>query len=47
MYDLIYSTNDNPFLSEYGYIFFGIEASAVEFSKIAVGPLDWDYTKCD
>ncbi|GMN34915.1 hypothetical protein TIFTF001_004980 [Ficus carica] len=26
-----------------GYIFAGIEASAVEFSKIAVGPLDWDY----
>ncbi|KAK7818223.1 gpn-loop gtpase qqt1 [Quercus suber] len=26
-----------------GYIFSGIEASAVEFSKIAVGPLDWDY----
>ncbi|KAF3791141.1 GPN-loop GTPase 2 [Nymphaea thermarum] len=26
-----------------GYIFAGIEGSAVEFSKIAVGPLDWDY----
>ena len=26
-----------------GYIFAGIEASAVEFSKIAVGPIDWDY----
>lgn len=26
-----------------GYIFAEIEASAVEFSKIAVGPLDWDY----
>ena len=26
-----------------GYIFSSIEASAVEFSKIAVGPLDWDY----
>ncbi|ONI33410.1 hypothetical protein PRUPE_1G422300 [Prunus persica] len=26
-----------------GYIFAGIEASAVEFSKIAVGPVDWDY----
>ncbi|KAK4592151.1 hypothetical protein RGQ29_016594 [Quercus rubra] len=26
-----------------GYIFSGIEASAVEFSKIAVGALDWDY----
>lgn len=26
-----------------GYIFAGIEASAVEFSKIAIGPLDWDY----
>jgi hypothetical protein len=26
-----------------GYIFAGIEASAVEFSKIAVSPLDWDY----
>jgi len=26
-----------------GYIFTGIEASAVEFSKIAVGPVDWDY----
>ncbi|XP_073053031.1 GPN-loop GTPase QQT1 [Primulina eburnea] len=26
-----------------GYIFAGIEASTVEFSKIAVGPVDWDY----
>ena len=26
-----------------GYIFAGIEASAVEFSKIAVSPVDWDY----
>lgn len=26
-----------------GYIFAGIEASAVEFSKIAVGSADWDY----
>ncbi|XP_071925752.1 GPN-loop GTPase QQT1 isoform X2 [Coffea arabica] len=26
-----------------GYIFAGIEESAVEFSKIAVGPVDWDY----
>lgn len=26
-----------------GYIFAGIDASAAEFSKIAVGPLDWDY----
>ncbi|CAN6442106.1 unnamed protein product [Victoria cruziana] len=26
-----------------GYIFAGIEGSAIEFSKIAVGPLDWDY----
>ncbi|XP_026412443.1 GPN-loop GTPase QQT1-like isoform X1 [Papaver somniferum] len=26
-----------------GYIFAGIDASAVEFSKIAVCPLDWDY----
>lgn len=26
-----------------GYIFEGIEGSAVEFSKIAAGPLDWDY----
>ncbi|KAM6576130.1 hypothetical protein CsatB_027967 [Cannabis sativa] len=26
-----------------GYIFAGIEASAVEFSKIAIGPTDWDY----
>jgi hypothetical protein len=26
-----------------GYIFSGIEASAVEFSKIAVSTLDWDY----
>lgn len=26
-----------------GYIFTGIEASAVEFSKLAVGPVDWDY----
>lgn len=26
-----------------GYIFGGIEANAVEFSKIAVGPVDWDY----
>lgn len=26
-----------------GYIFAGIEASAVEFSKIAIGPVDWDY----
>lgn len=26
-----------------GYIFAGIEASAAEFSKIAVGPVDWDY----
>ncbi|KAF3624043.1 GPN-loop GTPase 2 [Capsicum annuum] len=26
-----------------GYIFAGIDASAVGFSKIAVGPVDWDY----
>ena len=26
-----------------GYIFAGIEASAVEFSKIAVSAVDWDY----
>ncbi|KAG9443349.1 hypothetical protein H6P81_014689 [Aristolochia fimbriata] len=26
-----------------GYIFSGIESSAVEFSKIAAGPTDWDY----
>lgn len=26
-----------------GYIFAGIEGSAVEFSKIAVGSTDWDY----
>lgn len=26
-----------------GYVFAGIDASAVEFSKIAVGPVDWDY----
>ncbi|XP_021687295.2 GPN-loop GTPase QQT1 isoform X3 [Hevea brasiliensis] len=26
-----------------GYIFAGIDASAVEFSKIAVRPVDWDY----
>lgn len=26
-----------------GYIFAGIDASAVEFSKIAVGSVDWDY----
>lgn len=26
-----------------GYIFAGIDGSAVEFSKIAVGPADWDY----
>ncbi|KAL8059705.1 hypothetical protein ABFX02_03G104300 [Erythranthe guttata] len=26
-----------------GYIFAGIDASAVEFSKIAVGAVDWDY----
>nr|GMC95979.1 GPN-loop GTPase 2 [Ipomoea batatas] len=26
-----------------GYIFAGIDATAVEFSKIAVGPVDWDY----
>ena len=26
-----------------GYIFASVEASAVEFSKIAVGPVDWDY----
>lgn len=26
-----------------GYIFVGMETSAVEFSKIAVGPVDWDY----
>lgn len=26
-----------------GYIFAGIDASAVAFSKIAVGPVDWDY----
>ncbi|KAI3943356.1 hypothetical protein MKW92_048989, partial [Papaver armeniacum] len=26
-----------------GYIFAGIDASAIEFSKIAVCPLDWDY----
>lgn len=26
-----------------GYIFASIDESAVEFSKIAVGPVDWDY----
>jgi hypothetical protein len=26
-----------------GYIFAGIDASAVEFSKIAMGAPDWDY----
>lgn len=26
-----------------GYIFQGIDASAVEFSKIAIAPTDWDY----
>lgn len=26
-----------------GYIFAGIDSSAVEFSKIAVSPVDWDY----
>lgn len=26
-----------------GYIFAGIDASAVEFSKIAMGTPDWDY----
>ncbi|KAL3571475.1 hypothetical protein D5086_025379 [Populus alba] len=26
-----------------GYIFAGMESSAVEFSKIAVRPVDWDY----
>ncbi|KAK6939725.1 GPN-loop GTPase [Dillenia turbinata] len=26
-----------------GYIFAGIEGSVVEFSKIAAGPVDWDY----
>lgn len=26
-----------------GYIFAGIDASAAEFSKIAVGPVDFDY----
>lgn len=26
-----------------GYIFAGLESSAVEFSKIAVRPVDWDY----
>lgn len=26
-----------------GYIFAGVDASAIEFSKIAVGPVDWDY----
>ena len=26
-----------------GYIFSSIDSSAVEFSKIAVAPLDWDY----
>lgn len=26
-----------------GYIFSSIDSSAVEFSKIAAGPLDWDY----
>jgi len=35
------------FLVKMDTFFFGIEASAVEFSKIAVGPLDWDYTNCD
>ncbi|XP_071737194.1 GPN-loop GTPase QQT1-like [Rutidosis leptorrhynchoides] len=28
-----------------GYIFQGIDASAVEFSKIAIAPTDWDYYK--
>jgi hypothetical protein len=26
-----------------GYIFSSIDSSAVEFSKIAAAPLDWDY----
>ncbi|KAJ3675230.1 hypothetical protein LUZ60_004272 [Juncus effusus] len=26
-----------------GYVFTGADSSAVEFSKIAAGPLDWDY----
>ncbi|KAK2985606.1 hypothetical protein RJ640_006869 [Escallonia rubra] len=26
-----------------GYIFAGMEGSALEFSKIAVGSVDWDY----
>eukprot|EP00252_Welwitschia_mirabilis_P008096 TRINITY_DN19800_c0_g1_i1.p1 TRINITY_DN19800_c0_g1~~TRINITY_DN19800_c0_g1_i1.p1 ORF type:complete len:270 (-),score=55.60 TRINITY_DN19800_c0_g1_i1:76-783(-) len=26
-----------------GYVFSGIEGNVVEFSKIAAGPLDWDY----
>jgi hypothetical protein len=26
-----------------GYIFSTIDSSAVEFSKIAAAPLDWDY----
>jgi len=26
-----------------GYVFAGIEGNVVEFSKIAAGPLDWDY----
>jgi hypothetical protein len=26
-----------------GYVFAGIEGDIVEFSKIAAGPLDWDY----
>ncbi|KAK8961940.1 hypothetical protein KSP40_PGU001634 [Platanthera guangdongensis] len=28
-----------------GFIFAGIEASVVEFSKIAAAPLDWDYNR--
>lgn len=28
-----------------GYIFSGIDASVVEYSKIAVGQTDWDYNR--
>jgi GPN-loop GTPase len=28
-----------------GYIFSSIDSSAIEFSKIAAGPVDWDYNR--
>lgn len=28
-----------------GYIFAGIDASVVEYSKIAIGQTDWDYNR--